>query len=1125
MKKEWIFSIVLFLIASFLCPPQWAQAQNAKEKNITMEFKNESLPSAFKRLEKASGYKILFTYDDVSRYTVTASVKNQTLEGALKAVIGNHPLEYGIEGKYVNVTSKHIDQKPRGGVKKTYTVTGTVVDRDGLPLPGAAVQIKGTALGTATDLDGKYVLELGSGDIGPCVLLFSYIGMKAEEVHVTPGSKELIALSDVILSEDFAQMEEVVVTGIFQRAKESYTGAVSTVSKEQLQMFKGQNLVQTLRNIDPSLNIPMNNAFGSNPNALPQMTIRGSSSLPMSVKEFNEQTKQSVNTPLIIMDGFETTLERLMDYNDEEIESINILKDASATAIYGSRGSNGVIVVQTKKPEPGKLKVTLQAGLNWEIPDLSSYDLLNAADKLELERIVGLYKVAGAPGSTSEYEKRYYSRLKDVLSGVNTDWLSQPLHNGVGQRYNLRLEGGSDEFRWGTSISYNDTQGAMKGSARRVFNGDITLMYTVNNLRFRNSTTIGNTNSAESKYGSFDTYVVQQPYNKPYDESGALNRYFDGFGPENQDEQNPLYDVTLNSFDKENRFEVTNNFSVDWTVLPELTVRGQFGITTLRNTSDYFLPGEHSYFNKTEYRDAVGALRKGQYTYGTEDYLSMMGHVTVNYAKTFAEKHLLNAGLDVSLTEDSDRQYEFVAEGFGNDDLSFLANALQYEKDGAPTGSKIMKRSVGVTGNVNYIYDNRYFIDASFRMDGSSQFGSNKRYAPFWSVGLGWNLHNEKFMQEQTVLNKLRLRGSVGETGTVDFSQAQVETMYQFTPGDRYLSWHAAHLQGLGNPDLTWQKTREINVGLEFGLWSHRIQGEFDVYSKTTSNLLSLRDLPLSMGFGSFFDNVGEVKNTGFEASLSAYIIRDNKRDLNWMVSGKLVYNKNEITKLSDAILAQNETYLKNDEVDVANLFYVGRPQNAIYAVRSLGIDASTGKEIFLDKNGNATYKWSASDKVYLGPDATYASPYRGNASTMLKWKDFTFNISFGYQWGGKTYNQTLVDRVEVSNITIRNRNVDSRVFTDRWQKPGDVAFFKGYSNESTRASSRFVMDDNWFEIQSIGVQYRWANETLRKIARLQSVTFGLNMSDVWHFSNIKYERGTQYPFARNVKGTITLLF
>lgn len=331
--------------------------------------------------------------------------------------------------------------------QKGVTVTGKVVDSDGFPLPGANVKVKGLQTGVVADLDGKFSLSLTGRK--SYILVFSYMGMETQEIVVTPEKRSVVNLKTVTLTENQKQMSEVVVTGIFRKDRQSYTGAVSTINQEQIKMFRGQNLLQTLKNADASLNIPMDNIVGSDPNALPQLNIRGTSSLPMDVKELNENTQQSVNVPLIIMDGFEISLQKLMDYNDEEIESITILKDASATAIYGSRGANGVIVVQTKKPVIGKLRVTAQAGLNLEVPDLSSYKLLNAADKLELEKSIGLYESENNPEQTALWQKVYNRRLRDVLAGVNTDWLSQPLRTGVGQRYNVRLEGGGEEFRWG----------------------------------------------------------------------------------------------------------------------------------------------------------------------------------------------------------------------------------------------------------------------------------------------------------------------------------------------------------------------------------------------------------------------------------------------------------------------------------------------------------------------------------------------------------------------------------------------------------------------------------------------------------------------------------------------------
>ena len=454
--------------------------------------------------------------------------------------------------------------------------------------------------------------------------------------------------------------------------------------------------------------------------------------------------------------------------------------------------------------------------------------------------------------------------------------------------------------------------------------------------------------------------------------------------------------------------------------------------------------------------------------------------------------------------------------------MSFLGNARQYAQNAIPSGSESRTRRLGFTGNVNYTYSGRYYVDLSYRVDGSSTFGSEKKYAPFWSTGVGWNIHNEKFMSRQSVLNILRLKASYGSTGSQQGSGSGAVTLYKYDTSNKYMNWIGSVLQEWGNPRLTWQTTDEFNTGVEFGLWQGRVRGEFDFYTKKTSNLLSYMDIPLSMGFPSYLANVGEVKNRGYELSLSAYLIRDRKRQLNWIVSGQLVYDKNWVSKLSDAIKEQNEAALQNEDYEVANLFYEGRPQNGIYAVRSLGVDPSTGREIYLDKDGNITDTWHAGDKVFLGSSQPL---YRGNFGSMLMWKGLTFNISFNYYWGGKTYNQTLVDRVEVTTNTLTTSNVDRRVYTSRWMNPGDVVAFKGFSNDATRATSRFVMDDNVLELSSVSLQYRWDSDWIRQKAHVQSITFGVNMSDLFHWGTVKMERGTSYPYARNIQGSVKFLF
>ena len=1086
----------------------------AQESNkISLNFKNEKLSDALRQLEKASTYKIMFTYNEVENFRVSGRLKSQTFEQVLSYLLSGKPLEYTISGKLVTVKSTRRTQP---ALKGNRNISGYVKDEAGEPLIGVPVCIGESRVCTVTDADGFFTFPIPQEET---ILKFSYVGLETEYIQIAQGTGDV--KRDVVMRAD-NKLDEVVVTGIFRKARESYTGSVSTIDKEQLEQFRGQNLLQTLKNVDASINFSLDNINGSNPNNLPNINIRGTSSLPMSVEEFNAGQSSNPNTPLIIMDGFEISLTKLMDYNDEEIESINILKDAAATAIYGSRGANGVIVVVSKQPEPGKLRVNVEAGVTLEVPDLTSYHLLNAADKLELERKAGLFDYPYGIDDTKSsfdfyYKEAYNKRHYDVLRGVDTDWLSKPLRTGVGQRYNLRVEGGSKEFRWAADAQWRDTEGAMKGSSRKIFNGGITLLYTFKNLTFRNYTSVGINNSKESPYGTFSDYVNMQPYYAPYDEDGNLQKFFVSYMRFRGSIENPLYNATLGSFNKSGYQELTNNFAVDWQILPELTLRGQLGISK-NDSSGQYTTGE-------------GFLRRGYYRYTDGKSLSFNTDITLSYNKVFQDVHSLYVGANWSMRQNNYDGFTAAFEGISNDAQAKIGNARMYAQNEMPYGSNTKTRMFGLTGNVNYTYGGKYYVDFSYRIDGNSTYGSEKKYSSFYSAGIGWNLHNEAFLKGNKTINMLRLKASYGETGAASGAlETDAYTYFNYVTDNRYMNWTGAELGGLGNPDLTWQLTKEFNVGTEFGLWDNRVKGTFEYYIKNTNNLLSSMDMPLSMGFPSYRANIGEVKNNGWEASLQVYVIRDRARQFNWLIGGQLVYNHNEITKLSQAIKDQTEAFMMSDAIDqysdtgigIQNLFYEGYPQNAIYAVRSLGIDPSTGNEIYLDKDGNFTDVWKESNKVYCGS----ADPkYRGNLNTMVQWKDFTLNASFGYYWGGKMYNATLRDRVEVTLNTLLQRNVDERVLTSRWFQEGDVVFFRRLGATTSKASSRYVMDNNVLELQSVSLQYKLHNDWLRNHFKLQSAIFALNMNDLIHWGTIRMERGTGYPFARNIQASVKLLF
>lgn len=991
-------------------------------------------------------------------------------------------------------------------------IKGVVKDEAGDPLPRVFVRIKGTKQGTTTDIDGAYTIRVsGSKDI----LVFSMIGMRS--VEKTVGKENTI---NIVLKEAVSEVSEVVVTGIFKRAKESYTGSVSTVSREQLKSFKGQNLLQTLKNIDSSVNFPTNNTTGSDPNRLPNINIRGGSTLP-SIGELEGTARQEVNIPLIIMDGFPISLQKLMDFNDDEIESISILKDASATSIYGSRGANGVIVITTREPEPGALKIQGSMGIHLELPDLTSYKLLNSREKLSLEKFIGLYHDENSPQNDLRLQQIYNERLKDVLNGTDIDWIHIPVQTGIGQRYGVRIDGGSKEFRWSTSSNYSKILGVMEGSDRTNFLGDVTLIYNYKDLIFRNSINVGSTKAKESKHRSFSSYVSQQPYNNPYDEYGNLRKNFPNFTNTNT-VSNPLWDTNLNSFDTKSSFNFIDNFSLDWLFTENLRVRAQIGVQYMQSEYHQFYPPEHTYFDQEEYRTPEGLYRRGTYLYNPSKSISTDGRATLSYSRLFDNKHQIYTGIDVSGNTSIVTSYEVKGEGFSNQHLSLLGNARQFAKNTTPKGTEQTSRRLGFTGTFNYVYDNRLFVDGSYRIDGSSDFGANKRWAPFWSIGTGWNVHNEPWMRDNKYINILRLKGSMGDVGQVNFRKSQVQTTYVYNTNNQYFNWVAAELSGWGNPDLTWQITRNYSTGVEVGIFKNWVNLSLDVYTKKTNNLLSSLSLPGAAGFSSYTANVGSVGSSGYELRTNVYVLRDYDRDMRLQIGAQLTHNNSRIIELSRDVKEQQQKRLESPHTDVGRFLYEGMPVNSLYAVRSLGIDPAYGNDIFLNKNGDITNQPLPSDKVYLGVGEP---TYRGIANVMFYWKGLSMNLSANYHWGGYLYNSTLQDRVEVSRSTIQRSNVDERVLLKRWKQPGDIVFFKNFDDVTDERSSRFVMKDNVFELASFSVQYRWDSDFVKKNLKLRSLNLSLNMNNLGYFSSIKMERGTAYPFSRTLIGTVTLYY
>ena len=580
---------------------------------------------------------------------------------------------------------------------------------------------------------------------------------------------------------------------------------------------------------------------------------------------------------------------------------------------------------------------------------------------------------------------------------------------------------------------------------------------------------------------------------------------------------NPLYDATLDLVNQTTTTTITDNFAIEWRPLKNMTLRSRIGLTKTLSNGDNFKPAEHSDFK--DYTDDQ-IFRKGKYIYSSDKGFSYDWDITLIYSKTFGDKHELYAGLNYNLAQSESKSYTFTMEGFPQANLKMLSMALQYEKDGKPSGSESVKRRLGVTGNVNYIYDKRYFADISYRVDGASDFGSDKRFAPFYSFGLGWNINQEKFMEGIAWLDRLKLRASYAVTGAVNFSAYQALASYEYFTGDRYRYWFGSELMGLANEDLTWQQTDKWNVGLELAFLNNRLRVTADYYRNTTDNLLSEMYLPLANGFSSYTANIGEVRNTGVELSASGFLIRNTEKNIIWSLSASMIHEKNEIVKISDALKAENEELEAAGGSNPNFLYREGEALRTLYVVPSLGIDPSTGKELYVNRFGELTYVWDARDKQACG---VQDPKFRGNINTMFTWKDLSVNLSFAYRFGGYAYNSTLIDRVENADVKY---NVDRRVYKDRWREPGDHTFFKDVKDKTaTQMTSRFVQKENTLECQSAQVKYDFSQNWIKQYLGMQHFSVAFNMDNLFRISTIKQERGIAYPFSRRFSFSLSAIF
>lgn len=1126
MRANLVFTFMLFAIM---------QVAASGFAQITINKKNVSLPDVFQEIRKQSGYDFFYNEDLIEKAElVNIRLNNASIEEALESCLSNQDLSYTIKDNIVIIKEK-ISLLPQ-----QITVKGRVTDLGGVVLPGVSIMIKGTKTVVITNDRGEFSINVPKAG---SILVFSFIGMKKKEITVASVNTTI----NVVLEVEEAVIEDVVVTGIFNRSESTFTGSATTIGREDLLKVSNKSLIQSLKVLEPSLMMFDNLDIGSDPNKLPEIRLRGTSSFPIEEGvDLSAASLNDPNQPLFILDGFETTLVKVIDLDMDRIETVTILKDASAKALYGSKAANGVIVIETKKLMGGKVGVSYSSSTDIETPDLSSYNLMNSAEKLEAERIYGLYSLnhSYTPNFLTQLEldQQYTARLKTVLSGVDTDWMSKPLRNGIGQKHSLAIQLGESNLKVNANFSYNQITGVMKGSRRNTLSSSVSMAYRYKKFLFRNILTVTGNKSNDSPYGTFGDFSKMNPYSTPYDEFGILKTNAEtGIIPYSGTTEignffapNPLFNSTLNTRLTNDYTDITDNLYTEFFVLAGLRSTLRVGLTKTSKQSDQFYPANHLTFTGYQGDDF---FRRGSYARmeGTQNGLS--GDFNVNYSKVFGNNHSVFANVGANMAEKSYENVNYSAEGFPNDRMTNILFANQYSKySNRPRGNEGTTRDLGLLSVVSYSYNNRLLLDASYRTSASSQFGVNSRWGAFWSTGLGWNLHEENFIKNLNIFDRLKIRGSVGSTGSQNFSSYQSISTYRYSLDRVYQGYLGAQLIGLANDDLKWQQKMDYNAGLDF-TFKRKFIVRMDYYQSITENTLIDFSLPPSTGFSSVKENLGKIKNVGIEGMFTYNILSKprTKSYLSLTTSG--IYNKNKVLEISDALRTYNEEQDKRSN-DVFNnrpviKYYDGMSMTSIWAVRSLGIDPANGREIYINRDGDMTYTYSASDQVVVGDRTPKLS---GTFGVTAGHKGFAVNLFFRYLVGGQIYNQTLIDRVENVNMSY---NVDRRVLNSTWQKPGDVKPFKALGsvqvqNEDgswerkflrTQPSDRFVMERDELRLATLNLSYDLTKNGIVKRIGAERIRFGFYTNDVFLLSSVQTERGLSYPFSRKFSFSLQVQF
>lgn len=771
-------AVVLLLLAVAVFAVQSVRADGPAQpkKRMSIALTGATLDDVLQHIKRETGYLLLYNSNSIKAVKgITLHRQNAPVEEILREALHGTGLDFSISEDTIIIRVREADKASKSDAQGTaapappqrVTLTGRVTNRaTKAPIPGAMVHIKGTTVGTTTDPDGYYSLRFPNRP--GTVVTVSFLGMESREIAYN-NQTEL----DVQLLDKVESIDDVVVTGYAQVRKESFTGNTTRITQKEIVEVSPKRMIDAIQVFDPSFRLAENISMGSNPNALPEFYIRGQNSITTELNTSADISRQNLtnnsNLPIFILDGFEVDVEKIYDMDPMRVHSITLLKDAAATVLYGSRAANGVVVIESRAPEAGKLRVSYNLTGSVEMPDLSAYNLMNAREKLQAELDAGLYSFDATDFNENIYNKNetYYKKLNEVNRGVDTYWLSKNLRTAVNHQHSIYIDGGENDVRWGIELKYAGNKGVMRDSKRDTYGAGLFLDYRIGKFQLMNRASYDANRSTDSPY-SFSQFSHMLPYNVPIDETTGNYLQNLRFG---YSALNPLYEREyLNNFSRSNYRTLQDNFAINFYATPHFTAKAWITLSQRSYESRVFvdpLSASNSAFATPQ---ELGSL-----TVNGSDTFSYDANLLFMYNRNF-NKHFLNFSLGGNAVETSYTVDNIKYIGFSTGALNSPNDAAQVE--GKPTESKNKTRLVGMFLSGNYTYDDIYLLDLSVRLDGSSEFGSDNRVAPFWAVGAGINFHNYKFLKGNKTISRLKLRGTIGTVGKVGYAAYSARSTY-----------------------------------------------------------------------------------------------------------------------------------------------------------------------------------------------------------------------------------------------------------------------------------------------------------------------------------------------------------